>query len=75
MLEELDTVGPKLSGMSTGLAFWFGNLGGFLGSIILEVLRVGTSYFYSILYLFIVIGIVTFLVLWLPETLKCDSSS
>ncbi|MGY5875462.1 MAG: MFS transporter [Candidatus Thorarchaeota archaeon] len=75
MLEELDSVGPELSGMSTGLAFWFGNLGGFLGSIILEVLRVGTSYFYSILYLFIVIGIATFLVLWLPETLKRDSSS
>jgi sugar phosphate permease len=70
ILEELDTVGPELSGASTGIAFWFGNLGGFTGSIILEVLRVGDSYLYSILYLFIAIGIATVLMLLLPETGK-----
>lgn len=68
ILEELDSVGPELSGASTGVAFWFGNLGGFTGSLILEVLRVGESYLYSILYLFIGIGIATVLMTLLPET-------
>jgi MFS family permease len=68
MIEEFDTVGPELSGASTGLAFWFGNLGGFLGSILLEAFRVGASYFYSILYLVIVMVIATLLVLTVPET-------
>lgn len=68
ILEELDSVGPELSGASTGVAFWFGNLGGFTGSIILEVLRVGDSYLYSILYLFIAIAIATILMTLLPET-------
>jgi len=54
--------------LSTGLAFWFGNLGGFLGSILLEAFRVGGSYFYSVLYLFIVMVIATLLVLTIPET-------
>ncbi len=67
-LEEFKTVGPELSGASTGLAFWFGNLGGFLGSILLEVFRVGTSYFYSVAYLFAVMVIATLLVLTIPET-------
>jgi MFS family permease len=68
ILEELDSVGPELSGASTGVAFWFGNLGGFTGSILLEVFKVGDSYLYSILYLFIAIGIATVLMLFLPET-------
>ena len=68
ILEELDSVGPELSGASTGVAFWFGNLGGFTGSIILEVLKVGDSYLYSILYLFIAIAIATILMTRLPET-------
>ncbi|MFW9933584.1 MAG: MFS transporter, partial [Candidatus Thorarchaeota archaeon] len=68
ILEELDSVGPELSGASTGVAFWFGNLGGFTGSIILEVLRVGDSYLYSIIYLFIAIAIATILMTLLPET-------
>jgi MFS family permease len=67
-LEELETVGPDLSGVSAGLAFELGNLGGFLGSILLEVLRVEGSYLYSILYLFIVMLISTALVLLIPET-------
>jgi MFS family permease len=68
MLEEFKTVGPELSGASTGLAFWWGNLGGFLGTILLETLRVGTSYFYSIVYLVIVMVIATVLILTIPET-------
>ena len=68
MLEEFKTVGPELSGASTGLAFWFGNLGGFLGTILLEALRVGTSYFYSIIYLVVVMVIATVLILTIPET-------
>ncbi|MFW9804631.1 MAG: nitrate/nitrite transporter [Candidatus Thorarchaeota archaeon] len=68
VVEEFETVGPELSGASTGLAFWFGNLGGFLGSILLEVFRVGTSYFYSVLYLVSVMGIATLLILTIPET-------
>jgi MFS family permease len=68
MLEEFKTVGPELSGASTGLAFWFGNLGGFLGTILLETLRVGTSYFYSIVYLVVVMVIATVLILTIPET-------
>ncbi len=68
MLEELDTVGPELSGASTGLAFWFGNLGGFTGSILLEVFRVGTSYFYSVIYLVVIVAIATLLMFVLPET-------
>jgi MFS family permease len=67
-LEELETVGPDLSGVSAGLAFELGNLGGFLGSILLETLRVEGSYLYSILYLFIVMLIATVLVLLIPET-------
>ncbi len=67
MLEEFESVGPELSGASTGLAFEFGNLGGFLGSIILEVLRVGTSYFWSIIYLVVVIAIGFLLVLGIRE--------
>ncbi len=73
-LEELDSVGPQLSGASAGLAFWFGNLGGFMGSIILELLRVGSSYFYSILYLFIVMVIAMVLILFIPETGKRNMS-
>jgi MFS family permease len=68
MLEEFKTVGPELSGASTGLAFWWGNLGGFLGTILLETLRVGTSYFYSIIYLVVVMVIATVLILTIPET-------
>jgi hypothetical protein len=68
MLEELPRVGPELSGASTGIAFWFGNLGGFTGSILLEVFRVGPSYFYSIIYLVVVIAIATLLMFVLPET-------
>jgi len=68
VLEELKSVGPELSGASTGLAFWFGNLGGFLGTVLLEMFRVGTSYFYSVLYLVIVMGVSTLLVLTIPET-------
>jgi hypothetical protein len=68
VLEEFETVGPALSGASTGLAFWFGNLGGFVGSILLEALRVGESYFYSVLYLVAVMAIATLFVLTIPET-------
>ncbi len=68
VLEEFETVGPELSGASTGLAFWFGNLGGFLGSILLEALRVEMSYFYSVVYLVVVMVIATLLVLTIPET-------
>ena len=68
MLEEFKTVGPELSGASTGLAFWWGNLGGFLGTILLESLRVGTSYFYSIVYLVVVMIIATVLIMTIPET-------
>nr|MDO8098397.1 MFS transporter [Candidatus Njordarchaeota archaeon] len=66
--EELKSVGPQLSGASAGLAFEFGNLGGFLGLIILEALVVGTSYFFSILFLFLATLIATGLVLLIPET-------
>ena len=68
VVEELKSVGPQLSGASTGLAFWFGNLGGFLGTVLLELFRVGGSYFYSVLYLVIVMGVSTLLVLTIPET-------
>ena len=70
MLEEFKTVGPELAGASTGLAFWFGNLGGFLGTILLEALRVGDSYFYSIVYLVVVMVIATVLIMTIPETKK-----
>jgi MFS family permease len=70
MLEEFKSVGPELSGASTGLAFWWGNLGGFLGTILLEALRVGTSYFYSIVYLVVVMAIATVLIFTIPETAK-----
>jgi hypothetical protein len=73
-LEELETVGPDLSGVSAGLAFELGNLGGFLGSILLEAFRVEGSYLYSILYLFIVMMFSTALVLLIPETGKQDVS-
>ncbi len=66
--EELKSVGSQLSGASAGLAFEFGNLGGFLGLIILEALVVGTSYFFSILFLFLATLIATGLVLLIPET-------
>lgn len=68
MLEEFKSVGPELSGASTGLAFWWGNLGGFLGTILLEALRVGPSYFYSIVYLVVVMAIATVLIFTIPET-------
>ena len=68
MLEEFKSVGPDLAGASTGLAFWFGNLGGFLGTILLEALRVGESYFYSIVYLVVVMAIATVLIFTIPET-------
>jgi nitrate/nitrite transporter NarK len=67
-LEELKSVGPELSGASAGLAFELGNLGGFLGSIILELLKTGASYLYSILYLLVVMLIATALVFLIPET-------
>ncbi len=70
MLEEFKTVGPDLAGASTGLAFWFGNLGGFLGTILLETLRVGPSYFYSVVYLVVVMVIATVLIMTIPETAK-----
>ncbi len=70
MLEEFKTVGPELAGASTGLAFWFGNLGGFLGTILLETLRVGGSYFYSIVYLVVIMVIATVLIMTIPETGK-----
>jgi MFS family permease len=69
-LEELKTVGPRLSGASAGLAFWLGNWGGFLGLIILEALKADSSYFYSILFLFIATLISAALVLLIPETGK-----
>jgi MFS family permease len=73
--EELESVGPQLSGASAGMAFEFGNLGGFLGLIIMEyVLKVGTSYFYSILFLFIITLIADALVLAIPETGKRQKS-
>lgn len=66
--EELKSVGPQLSGASAGMAFEWGNVGGFLGLILLEALKVGTSYFYSILFLFIATLISGVLVLFIPET-------
>jgi MFS family permease len=75
MLEEFKTVGPELSGASTGLAFWFGNLGGFLGTILLETLRVGTSYFYSIVYLVVVMVVATVLILTIPETAQREEAA
>nr|MDO8133873.1 MFS transporter [Candidatus Njordarchaeum guaymaensis] len=69
-LEEFKSVGPQLSGASAGLAFEFGNLGGFLGTLLLEALRVDTSYFFSILFLFIAAVIATGLVLIIPETAR-----
>ncbi|WXG46529.1 MAG: MFS transporter [Candidatus Atabeyarchaeum deiterrae] len=67
-MEELKSVGPELSGASAGMAFELGNLGGFLGLIILEALVVAGSYFYSILFLFAVTLIAGVLVLVIPET-------
>lgn len=75
MLEEFDTVGPELSGMSTGIAFEFGNLGGLIGIIVLESLKVGTSYLYSIIYVVVVLSIATALMLLLPETGKTGEPS
>lgn len=69
-LEEFKSVGPQLSGASAGLAFWFGNLGAFLGLLILESLRVGGSYFYSILYLVVTLLIAAGLITSIPETGK-----
>jgi MFS family permease len=74
MLEEFKSVGPELAGASTGLAFWFGNLGGFLGTILLEALRVGDSYFYSIVYLVVVMVIATVLIMTIPETKQREHS-
>ena len=73
-LEEFKSVGPQLSGASAGLAFWFGNLGAFLGLLILESLRVGGSYFYSILYLVVTLLIASALVATIPETGKREKS-
>jgi nitrate/nitrite transporter NarK len=73
-LEEFKSVGPQLSGASAGLAFWFGNLGAFLGLLILEALRVGGSYFYSILYLVITLLIGAVLIATIPETGKRGKS-
>jgi len=73
-LEELKSVGPQLSGASAGLAFWFGNLGAFLGTLILEALKVGGSYFYSILYLVVALFIAAALFLTIPETGKGKKS-
>ncbi len=73
-LEEFKSVGPQLSGASAGLAFWFGNLGAFLGLLILEALKVGGSYFYSILYLVITLLIATLLISTIPETGKREKS-
>jgi len=73
-LEEFESVGPELSGASAGLAFWFGNLGAILVSLLLETLRVGTSYFYSIVFLFIVMLIATGLILIIPETGRREPS-
>jgi MFS family permease len=70
MLEEFKTVGPELAGASTGLAFWFGNLGGFLGTILLETFRVGGSYFWSIVYLVVVMVLATVFIVTIPETGK-----
>ena len=75
MLEEFKSVGPELAGASTGLAFWFGNLGGFLGTILLETLRVGDSYFYSVVYLVVVMVIATVLIMTIPETGKREETS
>jgi len=80
MLEEFKSVGPELSGASTGLAFWWGNLGGFLGTILLEALRVGPppitpSYFYSIVYLVVVMVIATVLIMTIPETGRREAST
>jgi MFS family permease len=75
--EELESVGPRLSGASAGMAFEFGNLGGFLGLIIMEyVLKdsVTGSYFYSILFLFIVTLVAGALVLFIPETGRREKS-
>jgi MFS family permease len=66
--EELKSVGPQLSGASAGMAFEWGNVGGFLGLIILEALKVGTSYFYSILFLFVATLIAAVLIVFIPET-------
>jgi MFS family permease len=66
--EELKSIGPQLSGASAGWAFEWGNIGGFLGLILLEALKVGTSYFYSILFLFVATLIAGALVLFIPET-------
>ncbi len=74
MLEEFKTVGPELAGASTGLAFWFGNLGGFLGTILLEALRVGESYLYSIVYLVMVMVIATVLIFTIPETKRREET-
>ena len=73
-LEEMKTVGPRLSGASAGLAFWLGNLGAFLGSLILEALRVGGSYFFSILYLVVAMFIAMVLVMTIPETGKREKT-
>ena len=74
MLEEFKTVGPELAGASTGLAFWFGNLGGFLGTILLEALRVEGSYLYSIVYLVVVMVIATVLIFTIPETKRREGT-
>ena len=74
-LEEMKTVGPRLAGASAGLAFWLGNLGAFLGSLILEALRFGGSYFYSILYLVVAMFIAMALVATIPETGRRERTS
>jgi nitrate/nitrite transporter NarK len=79
--EELESVGPQLSGASAGMAFEFGNLGGFLVLIIMTfVLAVPASvpghfsYFYSILFLFVITLIADALVLAIPETGKHEKT-
>jgi MFS family permease len=71
-MEELKSVGPELSGASAGLAFELGNLGGFLGLLIMGfVLWVPTAvqpFFYSILFLFVAALISAALVFLVPET-------
>jgi MFS family permease len=70
--EELKSVGPQLSGASAGLIFEFANLGGFLGLVIMEyVLKDPTAaqpYFYSIVFLFVIMLIAAALFLLVPET-------
>ena len=76
-MEELKCCGPQLSGASAGLAFEFGNLGGFLGLLIMSYVLynpVTNSFFYSILFLLVVTLIAAALVLIVPETGRREKS-